>query len=251
MVGTTQDALSIDDLVIGVTSGEALYDDRGILLIAAGVEITASLIDKLRCRGITVLHVGTRQTKPEPVPNGRDRQRPKPEPTRQSIFPGISPNYSEKKVRRIRDQFAAGEKAVAFLYHAIKRSGSKDLRRTDAHVEDYINELIDDPDPVVANALAYDADLELAQRCVQFSVLSMAIGQHLDLPSSELRDLGSAALVHDWSLFDLPAESRFPHQAMTDEILRRLPSPSHHHGGDAQYGGERRGRSQTVRLPGA
>jgi HD-GYP domain-containing protein (c-di-GMP phosphodiesterase class II) len=46
----------------------------------------------------------------------------------------------------------------------------------------------------------------------------MAIAQHMDIPSCELRDLGSAALVHDWSLFDLPAESRFPHQGMSDEI---------------------------------
>jgi HD-GYP domain-containing protein (c-di-GMP phosphodiesterase class II) len=49
----------------------------------------------------------------------------------------------------------------------------------------------------------------------------MAIAQQMDIPTDQLRDLGSAALVHDWSLFDLPSESRFPHHNMTDEIRAR------------------------------
>jgi HD-GYP domain-containing protein (c-di-GMP phosphodiesterase class II) len=219
MVVRTQSALTLDELVVGAIAGVSLYDEQGVLLIAEGVEITSTLIDKLRRRGVRKLHgEKPRHDSRRSSANKRESPRAQRRAAGESIVPGISPNYSAKKVQRIQDQFAAGEKAISYLCQAIRCSSATDLHRTDAHVEAYIHELTDDPDPVVANALAYEADLELAHRCVQFSILSMAIARHLEIPSYQLRDLGSAALVHDWSLFDLPAESRFPHQGMGDEI---------------------------------
>jgi HD-GYP domain-containing protein (c-di-GMP phosphodiesterase class II) len=226
VVAQTQSRYSLDELVVGMTTDDSLYDAHGVLLIASGVEITPSLIDNLRRRGVRTLHRENTRSEPSLEPIRRPERSNKPRP--RAVHPSdsrISSNYSAKKVERIKGQFAAGERAIAYLCQAVRRSSVTDLRRTDAHVEEYINELIDDPDPVIANALAYEADLELAHRCVQFSVLSMAIAQQMDFEMDLLRDLGSAALVHDWSLFDLPADSRFPHQSMTDEIRAQY----HHH----------------------
>lgn len=212
-----QSAFGLDDLVAGAIVGENLCDERGVLLIAEGVKITNELIENLRRRGVTMLYRAGGQ------PNrGRSaaRQPAQPRPRSQvsDSYSGLSSNYSPQKVERVKHQFDAGKRAVSYLCQAIKRSGSTNLGRTDACVEQYVNELVDDPDPVVANALSYEADLELAQRCVQFSVLSLAIGQQMNLSIEQLGHLGSAAIVHDWSLFELPAESRFPHQPMTDEV---------------------------------
>ncbi len=103
------------------------------------------------------------------------------------------------------------------LTEAFKRNGVTDLRKTEPHVDNFINELCDDPDPIIANALKYEADLELAHRCVQFAILSLAIAHQMGLPLQEMRDIGSAAMIHDWGLFDLPPESRFPHQISDQE----------------------------------
>ncbi len=240
MVDRSQSSCVLDELLVGVSARENLYDERGVLLVAEGVEITAALVDSLRRRGVKTLY--REQGSSDHARGSSDQARGSSDQARgssdkrQSIrqtpraaeptLSGLSPNYPLKKVERIRDQFAAGERAIAFLCQAINRSGPTDLRRTDACIDMYVNELVDDPDPVVANALAYEADLELARRCIQFSVLSMAMAQQMDLPVKQLQEIGSAAIVHDWSLFDLPADSRFPHQAMSNDAraeYRRHP----------------------------
>ena len=119
--------------------------------------------------------------------------------------------------RSVSEQFGAGQRAVEHLTDSFRRLGTADIRQTEPHVDNYINELADDPDAIVANALLYQADLELARRCVQFSVLSLAIAQQMEMSDDALRDIGSASLIHDWGLFDLPPQSRFPHQITDDE----------------------------------
>jgi HD-GYP domain-containing protein (c-di-GMP phosphodiesterase class II) len=201
---------SLDQLEVGATALNSLYDDQGILLISAGVEITRELIERLRQRGITSLYCKRSPGKTQVADRASTR-------SREASITELSRNYSAKKVLRIQDQFAASEKAIHYLCQTIDRAGVTDLRRTEAHVDDYVRELVDDPDPVVASALRYQMDLDLARRCVQFSVLSLAIARQFELPAVDLRDLGSAALVHDWSLFDLPVNSRFPHQLQSEE----------------------------------
>ncbi len=51
-----RESFSVDDLAVGTTCLSDLYDEDGLLLIASGVIITTSLVDKLRSRGITALH---------------------------------------------------------------------------------------------------------------------------------------------------------------------------------------------------
>ncbi len=92
------------------------------------------------------------------------------------------------------------------------------LEETDPIIDGYLHELADDPDPVVASAMLYDANLDVAKRCLRFSMLSLAVGLRMELSSSALRELGRAALIHDWGLFELPPDRRFPHQKMNDRM---------------------------------
>jgi HD-GYP domain-containing protein (c-di-GMP phosphodiesterase class II) len=209
-----QGPISVDDLVEGMICPCDFVDGSGLLLIAAQVEITASLIENLRTRGVKALH-------PRRSGNGvRTRPKRRVESRRPPIdVDAISTSYDAAKVQRIKKQFLAGEHALVQLTESFNRNRATDLRDTEPHVENYINELADDPDPVVANALKYEADLELARRCVQFSILSLAIARQMEVSEEEMLAIGSAALVHDWALFNLPPECRFPHQ-IDDEAAR-------------------------------
>ena len=206
------DSFPIDDLVVGTVSTESLQDSRGVLVVPGGLEITDALIETLRIRGVTQLRPVKRST--ESSTAGKSPTNPGPGPTEPARA------YSDQQVQRIRGAFQASESTVESLVRAIDSGGTIDMREADRQVDQFIGELVEDPDPVVAGALEYEANLKLAKRCVQFSVLSMAMGMRLQLLVDEVRKLGSAAMIHDCALFDLPITSRFPHQAKS-ELQRR------------------------------
>ncbi len=211
-----QDSFSVNDLEIGATCPCDFLDDHGVLLIADGVEITHALVNKLRTRGVTSLHVkrsGSAAGRKSSTSARGARKTRKRTPNLEAL----SSSYDAAKIQRIRKQFAASERVIVQMTDTFRRGRAPDFRATEPHIDNFILELADDPDPIVANALRYESNLELARRCVQFSVLSLAIGQQMEFPIEEMRDIGSAALIHDWGLFDLPPESRFPHQISDDE----------------------------------
>lgn len=210
--------VTVNDLEPDSVSPCDFYGGDGLLLIAAGVKVTTSLIENLRTRGVRALH--PRNVPAKFASAGAARKRAaKPNP-RKSVRPDLlSATYDAARVQRIRKQFVAGERAVTRLCESFRRNRHTDLREVEPHVDNYINELADDPDPILGNALRYQADLDLAQRCVRFSVLSLAIARQMDISEEEVRAVGSTALVHDWGLFEMPHDSRFPHQ-INDESTR-------------------------------
>ena len=209
---TTQNSISIDDLVIGAVADESLYDQRGMLLVPSGLVITDALIATLRGRGATALSAAKPSVSSMDPPSSSCKATDA-EASRKSESARV---YSDEQVQRIRGRFQASTGVVESLARSAEANGTVDLREAEREVENFIGELVDDPDPVVANALEYEANLKLATRCVQFSVLSMAIGLRLQLPREQVRKIGAAAIVHDWALFDLPMTARFPHQTRTD-----------------------------------
>tara|TARA_R110002049_G_scaffold4601_5_gene32103 strand:- start:148516 stop:149694 length:1179 start_codon:yes stop_codon:yes gene_type:complete len=201
---------SIDDLVVGTSATESLHDQRGTLLVPSGLAITDALIATLRARGVTTLK-SAKQSSPSASdtsdPDARDL--------------AVSPVYSDKQKQRIRSSFQASTSAVESLVRSIGAGENIDLRDAERQVDNFINELVDDPDPVLASALEYEANLKLAKRCVQFSVLAMGMGLRLKIPVAQVRILGSAAMIHDCALFDLPFTSRFPHQIRNESQRRQ------------------------------
>ena len=211
-----KDSMAVGDLELGSICDRDLVDDQGVLLVGRGVEITPTLIAKLRARGVDLLHSRTansRRTSPAP----RRRRRTSAAP----LGEVQSTTYDPAQIQHIRKLFAAGERAVSELAGSVQRKGGVDLDAAAPHVDSYIEALTEDPDPVVANALVYQEDLKLARRCVQFSILSLAISEHMEVIGQTKQDIGVAALVHDWGLFDFPPNARFPHQLTTAEERER------------------------------
>jgi|GEM_PF-1887510 len=87
--------------------------------------------------------------------------------------------------------------------------------------DDFLKELKGDSDQTVATSLRQSADQELSMRSVQMSVLSMAIARAMKLDDTEQATVGSAALLHDMALFQLPEEERSS-QAALRPVARRV-----------------------------
>lgn len=201
-------------------------DITGRQLIAEGTTITLALIEEIRQEGVTFLqlmpdglpvaseapHVttATPTTPPAKADDAADRA------ADASASPRLQP-YSAERVEELERKFQACELAVGQMIDALRHGETVSADEAAGEIDEYAQELAEDPDPVVANALTYQPDLTLEKRCVQFSVLCMAIAIAQDVSPADVQNLGMAALMHDWSLFNVEPRARFARIDMTDE----------------------------------
>ncbi len=206
--------LRLDDLVIGSTSQVGFTDVTGRLVIPVATVITQSLVDEIRLDGVTLLQIVTSGESPGEAPESIPTPLEIADTASQKLLP-----YSAERVARLQEKFYACESLVDQLVDSLQQGIPINVREAEQEISDYANELASDPDPVIAGALVFQSDLTLARRCVQFSVLSMAIALSQKLQPSDVHDIGIGALMHDWSLFLLPKNARFPHLPM-DAAMR-------------------------------
>lgn len=215
MSNSNRPKLRIDQLVVGSVSKASLVDVTGRKLIARGTTITLALIDDIRRDGVTFLEVvaETAGKVDAPETNASLTQTTKSGAIEQQR---LQP-YSTERIEQLEAKFNTCQQLVGYMIGALHSGEKVDAREAEHEINDYAEELADDPDPVVAGALAFEPNLTLEKRCVRFSILCMAVGAAQKLNPTEIQDLGMAALMHDWSLFDAPPEARFPRSDMTEE----------------------------------
>jgi HD-GYP domain-containing protein (c-di-GMP phosphodiesterase class II) len=85
---------------------------------------------------------------------------------------------------------------------------------------DFLRELQGDSDQTLSTALTQTADQTLAIRSVQMSVLSIAIARAMKMTVEEQATVGSAAMLHDMALFELPENERHSPELMRPESRR-------------------------------
>ncbi len=214
MSNSNRPSLRVDQLVVGSTSKVSLSDITGRQLIARGTTITLALIEEIRQEGVTFLQV---MPEASAIDTAEAIQSPARETDASAGDSGRLQPYSAERVEQLERKFATCQLVVGKLVDSLRNGETIDADEASQEIDGYAQELTNDPDPVVAGALAYQPDLTLEKRCVQLSVLCMAIAIAQKLSPAEVHDLGMAALMHDWSLFDAPPEARFVRSDMSED----------------------------------
>lgn len=216
MSNSNRPLLRVDQLVVGSTSRFSLSDLTGRQLVPSGTAITLALIEEIRQEGVTLL-----QVMPEVAAAATETAEAIQSPARESETSAVDARrlqpYSAERVEQLERKFAACQLVVGQMIDSLHIGETVDVGEAGEEIDGYVQELTDDPDPVVASALTYQPDLTLEKRCVQFSVLCMAIAVAQKFSPAEVHDLGIAALMHDWSLFDAPHEARFVRSDMSED----------------------------------
>ncbi len=244
MSNTVRPFLRVDQLVVGSISRVSLGDVTGRELISKGTTISLALIEEIRNEGVTFLQI---------LPDVDATANPSAQATssaergsEQSASKSrLLQPYSADRVEQLDRKFNACQLVVAQMVDSLRHGESVSADDAVQQIDDYVQELSDDPDPVVASALAYQPDLTLEKRCVQLSILCMAIGMAQKLGPVEVQDLGLAGLTHDWSLFDVPPESRFSHHHMTEDARYQFSKHPH---ASAMLLSQIRGTSEVQRM---
>ncbi|QDT26839.1 Cyclic di-GMP phosphodiesterase response regulator RpfG [Gimesia panareensis] len=222
-------AIRVEDLIVGRTIQNPIYDAHGVLLLAEGAVITSRFKELLRDRKQD--HVEIHNEDASTVSLNALAGNPLIEGASPGIF---STELTEKLDRLIesgsmfvantgpalRDsmvvhgckgydkehrenlfdqQQAFGESLDNMMRGALK--GSRPSGSEIAGIAaNYLTQLTSDADCVISVAMEAGSDETLSQHCLQMSLLGMAIGAELNLDEGNIRTIGLCGLVHDWGM---------------------------------------------------
>lgn len=232
----------------GLTLTEDIYDESGVLLLAAGSRITARFLQLLRDRGITRVRMGLAEPRPGMravaevkdqteadglhTPQSReldDRmaselQRPVIlRPVKGWRRPRISINdLKSEAVRGVKAHEATSE-AVARLcesFQAGRRGAVTEVRRS---VDQFVDMAAVDYDllPFIV-ALQHSKEEYLFDHCVNVALVSMAIAYQLGLDRQAITEIGLAGMLHDIGMLRVPESIRRAPRSLTDGEWREI-----------------------------
>jgi len=183
--------LEVDKLPTGKSLDRDLLDEDGGLLVAAGTELTQSLIETLKRRGIDKLAVEPLETLPEEAPKGVETPKVSIKQIEGFIAEGgIEPAVSEF-VRRQCTQ------AVASCYSALEREGDIDVSGVRESTQQVTEEILSRPQAALTLADLILADPSLHAHSVNALILFLMIARAMGHPAQLIRDHSVAALLHD------------------------------------------------------
>ena len=211
--------IAVDSLTVGQSTLEDLYDESGVLLLAAGNRITPRFLHLLQQRRIRTVRVVTNRKAVSRWGQG-DRS------------PGPSAPLSLNNTARMLN----AREMAAEIHRGLLSHG-----RATAQVEWSYSELIDgrpgamDPLRVVLSgfveSLALDSSLlallvamkkcpgeYLYDHALNAALMSLTIGARLGYSGTTLRNIGLSSICHDIGMLSVPEEIRLaPRALMEDE----------------------------------
>ncbi|MCA8983834.1 MAG: HD domain-containing protein [Planctomycetaceae bacterium] len=227
--------VSLNDLIIGRKLQSPLYDEHGVLLLAAGATITQEIKQAIRNRGDMrvcisqhdALHV-TLQPQLTCATSNRlvtfDSELTRkidaimdagllavkntgPAVKNDVVFLGRK-GYDHDQRTRLIDQHERNGQALGTMMSEALHGNVMDGNVVATMAAEYLKEMTTDTDNVLCSAIDKFQDDDIAGRSLEVALLAMAIGIEMDLDSDNIRNLAMAGLVHDWGMMKVPAEIR-------------------------------------------
>jgi HD-GYP domain-containing protein (c-di-GMP phosphodiesterase class II) len=229
--------IAIEDIAIGVPCKFDVNDDLGILLLAAGNAMTASLRDQLIQRGTSFLKVSAQDAdallgKGKSGPKSFKRPRKKKESASSKQTPiqqrkdRSKEAYSPVRAAAFRKQLSKSVSELAKLGRDIDVLSNDDVKRACALPQTLLSMVLDDCDQSIASMTFGAKQDQLANRCAQMSMLAINTGIEMGLESDRVELLGQTGLLHDFGLYQLAPELRDPAATLTPaqrDAYRRHP----------------------------
>jgi len=230
--------LRLEEVPLGEPLGDSLYDTDGVLLMGIGSIVTSEKIRALATRGLRYLELG--------APSDRssfqtaitvleqDATAPAESWTSDSDhvveLDGINEalRKTQGNIRpidasfevRVSDLVARAAATVEDLGKQLADGTLRDATPIRNIAEEFLRSMQHDSDQTICTALKQTADAQLAVRSVQMSVLAIAIARAMRMTTQEQAKVGSAGLLHDMALFELPENERHSPELMRPESRR-------------------------------
>ncbi|QDT42738.1 Cyclic di-GMP phosphodiesterase response regulator RpfG [Gimesia alba] len=226
-----QDTVSIrvEDLIVGRKINNPIYDNNGVLLLAAGSVVNSRFKQLLRDRNMPDVNIHNQDAAAvslsaafsgdEDLESGQGLFATEltekldkliesgsmfvantgPAMRDSMVVHGCKGYDQEHREKLFEQQQEFGESLDGMMRGALKGEVPKgsDIAGMAAS---YLTQLTADADNVISAAAEAGKDETLSQHCLQMSLLGMAIGAELNLDESNVRNIGLCGLVHDWGM---------------------------------------------------
>jgi len=198
--------LSIDDVTPGMILQQDIYGDKNIRtpLLCEGTKVTANFLFQLKKRGIKFLFAQKPFSSVSSSSEGRVGKNPL-----------ATVNIPVEKSKSVITPKTKDEVLKTMKAFRISLSGldENDVYKIVSSLDDIMNRILEDfpknlTKPINIHHLrGDDTSSYIYRHALSVAVISMAIGQYLGLPSSEVLQLGKCASLHDIGMFMVSEET--------------------------------------------
>ena len=251
---STQVKFSVADLAIGRRLQFPIYEPAGLLLLAEGSIVTARFKQLLVTRGIHAVILSQADAdgmaslaEPEvrlPVIAQLDNDLAKKLDAmvdagqlfmkdsgpafRDRMIQHGSKGYSRERRELLLKEHTETCSALDAMIKAAVNGHPPSADKTAAVVAHYMTNLTSDADCALEVARQAGHYAELAEHCLQMSLLGMAIGIEMGMAEEDIRNIGLSGLFHDWGMALVSPEIRHANRLVTRaEFLEIQKHPIH------------------------
>ena len=218
-------AIGIESLRVGMRVARDLYDDTGVLLLAAGKKITPRSLYLLRTRDIRVLHFlqpESRERDEECETNRDDRADDR------QLRVAIERLWTE--AQRGLDKHTHASGAMANICSALTAGKSASSAEVTDIIDEFHDMLTIDCDLLVTIVGMQETLGEyLFDHCVNVAMLSMATAAQMGLQRKQVLEIGIGAMFQDVGMLRVPQVIRLARRSLSEDErseVRRHPAHS-------------------------
>ncbi len=215
-------SISVSGLRVGVTLRSPIYDDReesNVLLLASGTTITASLLNRLRSRGVSRVRVlrselgrvtalaghgakkratsPPRPIQPEVERTADSRWTRSPRSLMNKVRQHGTTNYESARTQKFAANYRQSVTQIETLFDGLATGDVGDAAKMTAISSESLVKITEDLDLFVAMGLQPASDKYPCKHSLQTGMLALSVGTILGLRAEELIELGIGCLVHD------------------------------------------------------
>ena len=125
------------------------------------------------------------------------------------ISRGTAP-YDTKQRARLTQHFSVTSQLIEKIAHQAMNGNVEDERLLKMAAENYVTEMLDDTDSVLASAVELAPNPALLEKGIRLALLGMAMAIEMDWDETNVREVGLCGLVHEFGMFRLEERLQDP-----------------------------------------
>lgn len=130
--------------------------------------------------------------------------------------------YDAKQRARLAQHFSVTSQLIEKIAHQAVAGKVKDDRLLKMAAENYVVEIIEDTDSVLASSIELAPNPALAEQGVRLALLGMAMAIEMDWDENNVREVGLCGLVHEFGMFRLDERLHDPQVQISDADWKEM-----------------------------
>ena len=122
---------------------------------------------------------------------------------------GTSP-YNAAQRKRLAQHFSVTSQLIEKIAHQATHGKVQDDRLLKMTAENYVSEIVEDTDSVLASAIELAPNPAIAEQGVRLALLGMAMAIEMEWDETNVREVGLCGLVHEFGMFRLDERLQDP-----------------------------------------